>query len=372
MEAIKNTFMTVRYWIKRVYAGYSVYVNILLKWALAYAALTYINQYFPGRSFMLRPIVVIAISLLCGVLPWSYVSLFSAAWLLLQLSALSLEACVFVFIILLVLALLRYLMLPGTGAALVLLPVFFLWKIPFAVPILVGLLGTVSGFITVASGVVLYYLLQMIYVNLPYLTDPEAATMVQRLLFLVEKTLGNETMLAVLIAFCLTTLVVYLISKLSVPFSPQIAILIGTVFDPLLLNALLRFFSLTKGPEDMVWGSVAAFFIGLTVSFFVRFLDYSGTERVQFEDDEYYYYVKAVPKLRLPGEETLKKRPAEAKKEEAGRETEDEKAADGRETASRSRGNAGRRSRAAIAVTEAVREEKTETADSRKEESEDA
>lgn len=26
-------------------------------------------------------------------------------------------------------------------------------------------------------------------------------------------------------------------------------------------------------------------------------LDYSRTEKVQFEDDEYYYYVKAVPKM---------------------------------------------------------------------------
>ena len=26
-------------------------------------------------------------------------------------------------------------------------------------------------------------------------------------------------------------------------------------------------------------------------------LDYKHTERVQFEDDDYYYYVKAVPKI---------------------------------------------------------------------------
>ena len=31
--------------------------------------------------------------------------------------------------------------------------------------------------------------------------------------------------------------------------------------------------------------------------FFVFAVDYSRTEYVQFEDDEYYYYVKAVPKL---------------------------------------------------------------------------
>ena len=34
----------------------------------------------------------------------------------------------------------------------------------------------------------------------------------------------------------------------------------------------------------------------LSIKFFVFNVDYTRTERVQFEDDEYYYYVKAVPK----------------------------------------------------------------------------
>ena len=33
------------------------------------------------------------------------------------------------------------------------------------------------------------------------------------------------------------------------------------------------------------------------IEFFRFCLDYSRTEKVQFEDDEYYYYVKAVPKM---------------------------------------------------------------------------
>ena len=37
--------------------------------------------------------------------------------------------------------------------------------------------------------------------------------------------------------------------------------------------------------------------IGLLLQFFCFNLDYTRTERVQFEDDEYYYYVKAVPKI---------------------------------------------------------------------------
>ena len=37
--------------------------------------------------------------------------------------------------------------------------------------------------------------------------------------------------------------------------------------------------------------------VGMMISIFS--LDYSRTEYVQFEDDEYYYYVKAVPKISI-------------------------------------------------------------------------
>ena len=37
-------------------------------------------------------------------------------------------------------------------------------------------------------------------------------------------------------------------------------------------------------------------------------VDYSRTEHLQFEDDEYYYYIKAVPKVSLAAEEKTIKR----------------------------------------------------------------
>ena len=38
--------------------------------------------------------------------------------------------------------------------------------------------------------------------------------------------------------------------------------------------------------------------IAFIYKLFVFSVDYAKTERVQFEDDGYYYYVKAVPKIR--------------------------------------------------------------------------
>ena len=38
--------------------------------------------------------------------------------------------------------------------------------------------------------------------------------------------------------------------------------------------------------------------VGLVLEFLFFSVDYSRTENIQFEDDEYYYYVKAVPQSR--------------------------------------------------------------------------
>ena len=50
--------------------------------------------------------------------------------------------------------------------------------------------------------------------------------------------------------------------------------------------------------------------------------DYSRTERLEYEDDEYYYYVKAVPKATVAtSERSIKKINAEPVKEEKKRRT---------------------------------------------------
>ena len=39
--------------------------------------------------------------------------------------------------------------------------------------------------------------------------------------------------------------------------------------------------------------------VAYIIQFFRMTLDYTGVINLQFEDDEYYYYVKAVPKLKV-------------------------------------------------------------------------
>lgn len=46
----------------------------------------------------------------------------------------------------------------------------------------------------------------------------------------------------------------------------------------------------------IILSGILSVLIGLVIEFFVLGVDYSRSEVTQFEDDEYVYYVKAVPK----------------------------------------------------------------------------
>ena len=65
---------------------------------------------------------------------------------------------------------------------------------------------------------------------------------------------------------------------------------------------------------------ISSFFaaaVGMVLEFFLFHLDYTRTEIVQFEDDDYYYYVKAVPKaLVATSERSIKKINGESAREE--------------------------------------------------------
>jgi len=48
---------------------------------------------------------------------------------------------------------------------------------------------------------------------------------------------------------------------------------------------------------SMILGILVSVIIALIYQFFVFAVDYSRTEYLQYEDDDYHYYVKAVPKI---------------------------------------------------------------------------
>ncbi len=295
-----NELLYYRQVARKYYAIAGNYIDMAAKFLLTLAALLTVNRHFGSVGLMARTPFVLAVSLFCSVLPWGYVPFTAAVWTLIQLVFFSWEAALIFAVLLLVLAVVKYLMLPGCGAVMALLPLLLTWKIPYALPVVVGLCGEMGSFSAVGSGVLVYYLLQVFYRAGDFLKDPKAATIVEKLLYLVKQIAACREMYFVLGAFCVTTVAVYLISHLTLKYTQYIGIGAGALLDFFILWFARSRFGLSFGAGELIGGFFLALAAAGLYQFFTLALAYKRTEKMQFEDDDFVYYVKAVPKVVVP------------------------------------------------------------------------
>ena len=151
--------------------------------------------------------------------------------------------------------------------------------------------------IPMSCGIFLYCMMEYVKQNAGILTNGTSVDIVQKYSQILEVLFGNQMMLVLIAAFAASALVVYLIRNLSIDYAWVIAIITGTAVQlgiifigDLMLNVSVPLVPLLIGVL------VSAFLAGI-YHFFVFAVDYTRTEYLQFEDDDYHYYVKAVPKI---------------------------------------------------------------------------
>ena len=115
-------------------------------------------------------------------------------------------------------------------------------------------------------------------------------------------------MILTVVVFAIVLLIVYAIRRKSIDHAWMKAILIGVTveFVALLVGSLIL-----NTKVSILWlviGTALSLVIAVILQFFVFSVDYTRVEHTQFEDDEYYYYVKAVPKLNVAEPEMNVKR----------------------------------------------------------------
>lgn len=290
------TLLEVRQVIKRFYAKYDIYVKPVLKFILALVSFMMLNMKIGFMHQLRSPLVAIGLAVVCALLPVNAMVVIGGVLMIAHAYALSLEACAVTAGILMVMYLLYFRISSRMGILLVLTPLCFMFGIPYVVPLLGGLLFGPAAAVPAGCGAVLYYLLNYMSQNSTSLGTGEIDGGATKVASLVDSLVTNKEMFLCVAAMMLTVLIVYFIRRLSVDHAWELAIGIGTVVNIVihLAGALLPAVSVKIFP--LLIGSVVSVLITFCVKFFVFSVDYTRTERVQFEDDEYYYYVKAVPK----------------------------------------------------------------------------
>ena len=287
---IKNNF-------SKIYSKNAAYFNPVLKFLLALTMLTIINAKMGYMHKISDGAIVLMASLFCSFMPLSVTALLSGLFVLLHFYALSLETAIVAAVLLLLMYILYLRFAPRESLAVLLMPIMFIFKIPYVMPLAMGLLGTPFSVFSVGFGVVLSYLIEYADANQEMLASGASENMVTRLRQIIDSMIGNKSMICMIICFSVTLILVYVIRRLSFAHSWKVAIVGGCITDIVLLTVCLLGMRLDYSMAGIVFGSMFAALLGFVIEFFAHGLDYRQTENLQFEDDEYYYYVKAVPKF---------------------------------------------------------------------------
>lgn len=283
--------------LKYLYTKNEVFLVPVLKFMLAFTAICTVS----GRLGYMTKVdnlgLILIASLMCSFLPVGCIVFFSAIFSLLHLYALSLEVAAVVLVIYMIIFLLFFKF--GTKDSLILLftAILTAMNIPYVVPILVGLICGPTAVIPIGCGLVVYYLLANISQNAAAINAMGSEEAVAKLRMVLDGLIGNDEMMVMIVAFAVTVIVVYILRRMSIDYSWTIATVAGAIVNLLVLLMGDLVLDTEFGFVGAILGTLLAIICAKVLEFFRFCVDYNRTEKVQFEDDEYYYYVKAVPKM---------------------------------------------------------------------------
>ncbi len=283
--------------LKLIYSKGEPFLLPLVKFLLAFITFNTLNGRMGYMTQLDNVAVVLIAALTCSFLPTGAMVFFATIFSLAHMYALSLEVALVGVCVYLVMYLLFFRFSPKDSLVVIITPLLCALKIPYVVPVVVGLLCGPMSAVSVGCGVVVYYVIEVIVNNASNVKTMEDGEIVAKIRILIEAIMGNKAMLVVVVSFAVTILVVYFIRRLSIDYSWTIAMIAGVMTNVvvLLIGDLLYDINISVG--GALLGSLLALVVAKVVEFFRFCVDYSRVEKVQFEDDEYYYYVKAVPKM---------------------------------------------------------------------------
>ena len=283
--------------LKKIYSRNEAFILPVIKFLLGVIVLSIINGKMGYMTKLDNMAIVLIVSLLCSFLPTGFMAFFAMMFAVLHMYALSIETAAVGLVVFLLLYLLFLRFTAEEALVVVLTPVLCMLKLPYVMPVAMGLIGTPASCVSVGCGVVVYYLLQTVITNAPTINSMGAEEATAKLRLLIDGMLGNKAMLVMIAAFAITVIVVYLIRRMSVDHSWTIAMVAGVMIEVMILLVGDLMYDTNLSIVSALLGAVVTLIACKIIEFFRFCLDYSRTEKVQFEDDEYYYYVKAVPKM---------------------------------------------------------------------------
>lgn len=300
-----NDLIVWRDKLQELYAMKSIYIDKAVQFVLALVTFLMINQNIGLMKAVATPVVAVALAVICTFLPPVVTAYVAAGLVIVHLFKLSIGVAAAAALIFVVMFIFYCRFTPKKALLLLVTPVAFMLHVPYVVPVACALvLGPISA-VPVVFGTIIYYMIECVRTSATAITSADGIT--RQISLFVKTVFQDKTLWITVIAFIISIFVVYTVRRLSVDHAWKIAAASGAVVNIVVIVIGDIVFDIHTSYNMLIVGNIAAVVIGFIMEFFLFSVDYSRTERLQFEDDEYYYYVKAIPKISVTApEKTVK------------------------------------------------------------------
>ena len=307
---------------KKIIEGYGQFEYVIVpafKFAAAFLLILMINEHIGFNQGLTNQLLDVIIALICTLVPVNFMAGIMVVLILAHLYTLSLETMIVGAVIFLLMFLLYFRFSPKDTIMILLLPLAFAAHVEYAIPVTAGLLFAPGSAVGVGFGVIIVKYLSFVEQNKAVLENSEIGpATVDNFRNIIDALLQNRSMWILAAAFAAAVIVVYFIRRLETAHSWTIAIIAGNVMILFVLLFGDMQYDTNIDLNKVFLGTALSLAVELLVEFFCFMVDYTRIESVQFEDDDYYYYVKAVPKVTVSDSLRTVKTISTSKKSGAG------------------------------------------------------
>ncbi len=294
---IMTKLLEFRGMARRFFQKYQLIIEPVFRFVIAWLAFHTINKTLAYNTSVASPVIELGLAAVGAFLPPVVLILLCGVLAILQVYSASPILAALVVVIFAVLYCFIARFSGKYGYAVVAIPILFVFKIPYLIPLLLGMIATPMAVFPAVSGVIIYYVFQVIEEAAKRQDIASLDATLALYIDVVNSLFKHKEMFITAGIFAAVIIIMCLVRKLRFEFVFEITIILGAIVT--ILGFLLADLQLdiSVGTGSMILGTIISTLLVFAAQFFRMVLDYMSVEYVQFEDDDYYYYVKAVPKI---------------------------------------------------------------------------
>lgn len=269
----------------------------LCAFAVALTGFFVINSNFGYMGALKNDWIAVAVSVMCAFIPLNAIGFILFAVTAIHLFALSLGVSILFVILWLIFIILAKLCGSENRFHLIFMSVLYTIHIPFLSPLYIAYFGKKRDSVSVVGGAVIAFLMRTIKLSEgAFKTNLESF---DSFTLFRDNLLANLNFYVFVLSSAVLFFVVILIKNIRIKHAWLIATFLGVITETMLMSYVYMFTGARAQINMLLISNVITLVVGAVISILLGDVKVNGRSELDMEDDDYYYHVICIPKVRI-------------------------------------------------------------------------